>query len=106
MRGSGHEYRHVQLLCERCQAMNVIGVLVGDQNGRQAARLQPNRLQPLKSLAAGQAGINQNTCQRSLDDGAVPTASARQHRDRYTHVRSIHSYAVEVGVTLWLSRDL
>src|SRR5579864_818844 len=61
-------------------------MLMADQNGRNAARIEADCLETFESLAAGDAGINQNASFRTLHHGSISAAAAGEHRDTNSHV--------------------
>src|SRR5439155_18229459 len=98
-----HEDWHFQFPCQSGESRDVIGVFVRDQDCGNVARIAAYRFQSLESLAARDTRIHQNARAGAFDKSSVSPAAARQHRNRNSHVRSIHLMAVNLGVTLWLS---
>src|SRR5258708_37450356 len=58
VRRAGHVDRDAQLLCQRGQSIDVVGMLMRDQNGRERVRVLSQSLHALESLAAGDAGVD------------------------------------------------
>src|SRR5260370_11581389 len=106
VRGAGHVDRDAQFLCQRGQSVDMVGMLVGDQNGRERVRVLSQSLHAPESLAAGDAGVDQNFGACARHNGAISPAAAGQHRDTQTHAGSIRAQAVNRGVTFWLSDTL
>ena len=90
----GQEDRHVQFCGQPLQAGNMVGVFVRDQDRGNFLGALAQRPQPLASFAARQPGIHQNARCTRRHQRAVPTAAARQHRNR-------HSHAVAYPQRLW-----
>jgi len=75
----------------------VISVLVGDEHGVDRPRIMPAEQKPAQQLAAGKTSIDQQARSGAGDQGAVPLASARQHRHRNRHTGE-HNLSLQATV--------
>ena len=71
------------------QALDVIGVLVGDENPVQALGRAANRGQPLPDLADTETRVNEDAGFLGLHVGAVASGTAAQDRQFDTHGRTV-----------------
>src|SRR5581483_8213456 len=106
IRGTGHEDWDAQLLCQRCQSVNVVAVLVGDQDRRQRIRIIAKRLHAFECLAAGNSRVDQDLRGGAGNYRTVPAAPRSQHGDTYTHARKHTRQSCGYGSYFLVSRYL
>src|SRR5579872_127383 len=95
MRRPGHEDWKVQLARQHQQPGNMIGMFVGDEDGRKGTGIVSDCLHAFESLATGDAGIDKDAGRGALHDCAVSPAPTSQYRDTNTHAGSILRMIVE-----------
>src|ERR1700758_3587759 len=61
-------------------------MLMADENGRDAARIEADCFKAFESLAAGNSRINQEARLRAFHHRGFSAAAAGQHRDTNSHV--------------------
>ncbi len=95
VRPARHEHWDAQLLGQRCQSVNVIGMLVRDENCGESTWIFAQRLEPLERFTARNPGIHQNLRAGAGHHRAIPAAPRSQHSHTYTHDRSIRAQPVD-----------
>jgi hypothetical protein len=88
--------RHIQLGGQRGQALDMIGMFMGDQDAGQCLRGPPDGRQSLPDLPSAKPGINQNTGFATLQIGTVATRTTTENRQSSCHV--IESYEQEIAL--------
>ena len=81
----------------------MVGMFMGNENGRKRLRILSERLHALECLTAGDAGVDQYPGASAGHERTISPAPAGQHRDSHTHIRSIRAPPVEPGVTFRLA---
>src|SRR5208337_2725368 len=78
MRAFSYEYWHFQFGCQTVESSNVIGMLVGNEDGRDSVGAFVQGVKALEGFAAGETGIDQNAGRTARHQCAVPTTAAGQ----------------------------
>jgi hypothetical protein len=77
--------RNAELSTKLCQAMDVVGMLVGDEDAGQALRRATDGGQARPNLAQAEAGIDEDAGFIGLDIGAIAIGTASENSQTNGH---------------------
>ena len=81
--------RDVQLLRDAGQAINVVAVLVGDENGGEIFRRAPEAGEALADLARAEPGVHEHASLGSLNVGAIAPGTTAENGEFDGHRRTL-----------------